>query len=96
MGNTDGGISVAVEFKAPGALSSFNSEKRYLQRKFIVDRINSNCFACVVDSVARLEFIWTRWMMLKENPDEARQFLIASLPQTEKSRLKDEKLFDDE
>ena len=98
MGNTDDGISVAVEFKAPGALSSFNSEKRYLQRKFIVDRINTNAFACVVDSAKRLETIYQTWRTLRATElGKAREFLLASLPQmAAKTRLKDEKLFDDE
>lgn len=98
MGSTDEGIAVAVEFKAPGALSTFNREERFLQRKFIVDRINSNAFACVVDSAARLETIYLRWKELRlVGLAEARQYLISALPQkTEKTRLKEEKLFDDE
>lgn len=98
MGNTDDGISVAVEFKAPGALSSFNSERRYLQKKFILDRINTNAFACVVDSANRLEAIYLEWRYLRAGSLEAaRNFLLRALPQvSEKTRLKSEKLFDDE
>lgn len=98
MGNTDTGIGVAVEFKAPGRLSSINTERRYAQRKFIVDKINTNTFACVVDSVQRLETIWSRWNELREKGalGEARNYLISMLPQvSEKTRLKDEKLFDE-
>lgn len=97
MGNTDTGLAVAVEFKAPGALSSFNTEKRYLQKKFIVDKINSNSFAAVIDSVERLEIIFKRWSELLPDRNAARNYLLSMLPQQrEKTRLKSEKLFDDE
>jgi hypothetical protein len=94
----DDGVAVAVEFKAPGAMSSFNSDKRYLQRKFIVDKINSGAFACVVDSAALLEKIYSRWHEIRATDKSgARQFLISSLPQTRtKTRLEDAPLFDDE
>jgi hypothetical protein len=94
----DDGVALAVEFKAPGAISSFNSDKRYLQRKFIVDKINAGAFACVVDSAALLEKIYSRWHEIRATDKSgARQFLISSLPQTRtKTRLEDEPLFDDE
>lgn len=97
MGNTDEGIAVAVEFKSPGRLSTFNSEERYLQRKFIIDRINTNAFSCVVDSVERLEMIYSRWHELRSDLGAARNYLLSMLPQeSEKSRLKKERLFDEE
>jgi hypothetical protein len=96
LGNTENGVSVAIEFKAPGRLSSFNTEKRYLQRKFIVDKINSNCFACVVDSAERLQTIFDRWKSLSDK-GLARAYLLSMLPEkNEKKKLKDDKLFDDE
>lgn len=98
MGNTGEGLAIAIEFKAPGALSTFNSDKRYLQKKFIVDKINTNTFACVVDSVSRLEIIFKRWSELVSfDKNSARNYLLSMLPQQqEKTRLKSEKLFDDE
>ena len=100
MGSLPNGIGVAIEFKAPGRLASFNSEKRFLQRKFIVDRINSNNFACVTDSVERLKIIYEKWRELRsENVDfgVARNYLLSMLPQQrEKTRLDDDRLFDDE
>jgi hypothetical protein len=98
IGNTENGVSVAVEFKAPGRLSSFNTEKRYLQRKFIVDKINTNAFACVVDSAERLECIFMRWSaLLCEDKNRARSYLLSMLPSvSDKKKLKDDKLFDDE
>jgi hypothetical protein len=97
LGNTDEGIGCAVEFKAPGALSTFNSEKRHLQREFIIQKIKTNCFACVVDSVERLELIYTEWLKIKsEDREKSREYLISMLPQKSlKTRLKDERLFDE-
>ncbi len=96
MGNDDKGFAIAVEFKARGRLASFNSEQRYLQRKFIIDRINTNAFACVVDSVERLEEIYNKWISLRGDLDAAKAYLLAMLPQaSEKTRLKRERLFDD-
>lgn len=81
MGSTDDGVAVAIEFKSPGRLSTFNSEKRYLQRQFIVDKINANNFACVVDSSDRLALIYSRWKMLRlESQNSARSYLISMLP----------------
>jgi len=97
MGNTAEGIAVAVEFKAPGRLGSFNSEARFLQRQFIVDKVNSNAFACVVDSAERLEIIKTRWEDLRKlGLGPARDYLLSMLPQKRDSGLKQERLFDDE
>jgi len=98
LGSDSEGIGIAIEFKAPGAMSSFNSEKRYLQRKFIVDKINANVFACVVDSVERLELIYFKWNELRaSDKGMARTYLLSMLPQKSlKTRLKDETLFDDE
>lgn len=81
MGSTEDGIAVAVEFKAKGRLSSFNTDKNYRQRKFIVDKINANAFACVVDSAERLQAIYERWMYIRQNSkDQAKTFLISQLP----------------
>lgn len=98
MGSTDNGVAIAIEFKAPGRLSTFNSEKRYLQRKFIVDKINANNFACVVDSVDRLENIHKRWseILAGSGGNMARAYLISMLPPMSETRLKDDKIFDDE
>lgn len=97
LGSTDEGIAAAIEFKAPGRLSTFNSERRYHQRKFIVDKINANNFACVVDSASRLKLIYETWKERRKiNPAAAREYLISMLPQmNEKTGLKEEPLFDE-
>lgn len=94
MGSTEDGLMIAVEFKAPGRLSTFNSEARYRQRQFIVDKINSNCFACVTDSVQRLEDILTQWMKIKsQDLGAARAYLISMLPREKSKPEDDEPLF---
>jgi len=93
------GIACAIEFKAAGRLSTFNKEKNFAQRKFLIDKINANNFACVVDSAERLDLIYKRWADIKKNSgiNMARAYLISMLPVvSEKTRLKDDKLFDDE
>jgi len=98
MGTTDEGINVSVEFKAPGRLSTFNSQKRFKQRQFIVTRIEANGFACVVDSAKGLEVIYMRWAQIREKDKiAARNFLINSLPNKKpETGLEDDDLFGDE
>lgn len=98
MGSTDEGIAVAVEFKAPGRLSTFNREDNYLQKNFILEKINSNAFACVVDSADHLREIVVKWKLFrKDGLEAARNYLLSALPKSsQKTRLKDEKLFDDD
>lgn len=97
MGSTGDGHSVAIEFKAPGCLSSFNSIKRTRQREFIVRKIESNCFACVTDSLVRLQTIYGTWLDLKQRnfPDLARQYLMSQLPKKKSGRDDDSELFPD-
>jgi hypothetical protein len=65
-----------------------------------VDKINSNVFACVVDSKERLQIIYEKWRELRQNNTDfsvARQYLLSMLPQQkEKTRLDDEPLFADD
>lgn len=97
MGSDDLGLGVAIEFKAPGKLSSFNREGNFNQRNFIVGKINANCFACVVDSVSRLETIYLRWVELRSDMGSARNYLLSMLPAvSEKTKLKDGRLFDED
>lgn len=51
VGNMPDGRAVFVEVKAPGRRSSLREE----QRVFLSEKIGTNAFAVVVDSVARLE-----------------------------------------
>lgn len=83
-GNTDHGIAVYVEAKAPGRLSTLKDH----QRRFLVSKIHQNCFSCCVDSVDRLEFIYKKWCQLRRmNIDkESKDFLLSQLPQEPKRR----------
>lgn len=93
MGNTSEGVSVAVEFKAPGAISSFNSPKRIKQKQFIINKILTNCFACVVDSVEKLETIYKQWQFLRADGEAARSYLLKALPKVSEKNVQDT-LFD--
>jgi hypothetical protein len=81
LGNTADGTSVAVEFKAKGKLSSFHSERNQRQVHFIIDKIDTNCFACVVDSVERLARIYNEWLKQRAKGQScARAYLLSELP----------------
>jgi len=72
------GFSVWIELKAPGKLSTL----RGAQRVFLLDKIHHNAFACVCDSVDRLEFIYKRWLALRNSREfvSARNFLMNFIP----------------
>lgn len=81
QGVMPGGISVAVEFKSRGKLSTFRKEKNQRQIDFIEDRISMGGFACVVDSVLMLQTIYNNWLDKKLLGDEdAIQYLFDALP----------------
>lgn len=81
IGTLPNGVFVAIEFKAPGRLSTFASDKNHEQRDYLLAKIHSGAFACVVDSVARLENIYNEYVMaLEVSRDKAKNFLLASLP----------------
>ena len=73
------GIAAAVEFKAPGKLSTFNIDKNFLQRQFIINRISIGSFACVVDSASLLSSIYSHWLSLSDR-DERIKYLMSMLP----------------
>ena len=74
IGSTNQGIFVAIEVKAPGRLSTL----RDLQRQFLTRKIQSQCFACVVDSVELLARTYSHWLSLPK--DKQSDFLISLLP----------------
>lgn len=92
-GNTNDGLSAWVEFKAPGRIYTL----REAQRLFIIDKILSNAFACVVDSAKMLEKLYKDYQEMREKYgiSKARDFLLEMLPQ-KKTRLDDHSLFDEE
>jgi hypothetical protein len=82
MGVLPSGIAIAIELKAPGKLSTFNKMGNQRQVDFITDRINTNCFACVVDGVDYLRTIYLRWEKFRSEDDfiGARNYLMDCLP----------------
>lgn len=83
------GTSVAVEFKAPGRLNTFLSDRRVAQRDFIIRRIHMHGFACVVDSVDKLSHIYKQWCEYRAIDKEcAKQYLLSCLPVRKKAEAK--------
>ncbi len=75
------GTFVAVEFKAPGRLKTFNLEKNTRQREYLIQKIKMNAFGCVVDSARRLQMIFDGYKELMEtSKDQAQMFLLRELP----------------
>lgn len=90
LGTMQNGISIAIEFKAKGKLSTFLSTKNFRQQDFIKSKINFNAFACVVDSVEGLKEIYARWKILKDRGyhEDAKKLLFDSLPKKKRPQRK--------
>lgn len=82
MGLTPQGEPVYVEIKAPGKRSTFNIDRNYRQRNFLILKINYGAFGCVVDSVELLEQTYINWVKVKNSlgKNEAKEFLLNCLP----------------
>ena len=72
-----GRVSVWVELKAPGRRSAVNQSKD--QRKFLIRKIKSGCFACVTDGPVHFRALWIRWQRC-QNEAERYQLLMNDLP----------------
>lgn len=83
MGNMPNGLGVAIEFKAQDRRHTL----RELQREFLLKKINTNVFACVVDSLPYLRDIYGKWAALKQKGDDkgARDFLLSKIPRAKPS-----------
>lgn len=73
------GTFVAVEFKAPGRLSTFNSIRNDRQREYLINKINHNAFGAVVDSAELLGQIYKAWADEKD-PSAKKWLLMDRLP----------------
>jgi hypothetical protein len=81
LGTLPSGTFVAIEFKSPGRLSTFNADKNVRQRDYIIEKIHTYSFACVVDSVARLKEIYDAYVSaLEVSKDKAKNVLLNYLP----------------
>lgn len=75
VGNDPSGHSVYIEVKAPGKRSTLRPE----QREFLIEKISTNAFAIVCDSVEYFTSTYANWRqannkkayLLKELPDLA-------------------------
>lgn len=81
MGNTPDGTSAIIEFKSGGKLKTFLRDGNQRQVEFIIEKIDSNCFACVVDSLEMLKRIWIEYCLAKsQSLETARAYLLSQLP----------------
>jgi hypothetical protein len=78
QGVTPNGQFVAVEFKAPKKRATLNLSKNCRQREYLMNKIKSNAFGCVVDSVAQLQKIWDAYSSLE--PQFRQAYLMTQLP----------------
>lgn len=78
VGNYKTGLSVFIELKAPGRRYTLRDN----QRKFLLEKINSGCFAVCVDSVMLLKNQFERFMLhhSRQQFDLAKEFLLTALP----------------
>jgi len=94
IGTDPNGYSVAIELKAPGKRASFWREGNDRQVKFILDKINNNAFACVIDSVALLDRTDQVWLESRNfGLSLARAYLMDALPKKPKRVQDDGPLF---
>ena len=82
MGNMKDGHGVAVEFKAPGRLGTFADVRNDRQREFLITKIESGVFACVVDSVERLQSTYKNWAFCWDHGhyENAKKYLLGMVP----------------
>lgn len=71
-GNTPDGIAVFIEVKAPNKRSTIRPE----QHEFLIEKIDTNCFAIVSDSVEYTIKAYKAWMF----SDIKKSFLLHELP----------------
>lgn len=79
QGVLPGGTFVAVEFKAKQRISTFNHQRNYRQKQYLIGKISNGAFGCVVSSALRLEQIYNCWRDLK-TAEERRSYLMGCLP----------------
>jgi hypothetical protein len=84
-------MAVFIELKAKGRRSALREN----QREFLIEKINTGCFAVVVDSLELLENQWERFCLLKKRRQYqmAKDFLFTALPKKKDSLDDSEPLF---
>lgn len=77
VGNDMNGHACFIELKAPKKIKTLRDN----QRRFLIKKIESNAFACVVDSIDLFCKLYSQWVTLRKECElKAKQFLIESLP----------------
>lgn len=78
LGVSPEGFFVAIELKAPGKEEVCS----FLQRQFLVDKIERNGFGLVVSDISFLQETWLTWLNLRKSSkdDEAKKLLKSLLP----------------
>lgn len=78
VGNTPDGIAAFIEVKAKGKLSTLRPD----QRNFLIEKISTNCFAIVADSVERVESLYQKW----QQSQTKKAVLLKALPEMTKKQ----------
>lgn len=77
LGNCPCGFAAYIELKKHNA----DGVCRISQRNFLLQKIDSNAFACVVDSPEKIEQLYEKWVALREiSWNVARDLLRKALP----------------
>lgn len=85
-GNMCNGLAIYIETKAPGRRSTVRPD----QREFLINKIASNCFAIVCDSINYFDRVFAEW---QESPNK-KAFLLKEIPELSgKYKDDDEPLF---
>lgn len=93
-GNYKTGLGVFIELKAPGKRSTL----RPAQREFLLDKIETGCFAVCIDSLMLLKNQFERFMLHQKHGQYqlAKDFLKAALPADRKVQDDGKPLFPEE
>jgi hypothetical protein len=86
VGTDKNGFAVFIELKASGKLKTISQS----QTEFLKRKIESNAFACCVDSSDMLDHIYNNWLNLKSSSSvEAKKYLMSILPKNNKAKDND-------
>lgn len=77
VGNDKHGTAVYIELKSKGSRSKASDK----QLAFLKEKILTNCFGVVVDSVDLLKELYCNWKLIEDNEDK-KLFLINNLPRS--------------
>lgn len=78
VGNDADGIASYIEAKAPGRRSVIKDKRHEHQKAFLIDKINTNCFAVCVDSPKLLSIYYSTFKKFKDLSDR-RSYLLSLL-----------------